>query len=54
MWMDPADNKVGAAWKHKDGFGYTIALDVAPMNGRIVLRQPIEDPAEPAIEKGSA
>ena len=44
-------NKVGAAWKHRDGQGYTIQLEVVPINGRIVLRQPIEDPAAPATEK---
>ncbi|MBF9045488.1 hypothetical protein HKCCE4037_19285 [Rhodobacterales bacterium HKCCE4037] len=47
-------NKVGAAWVHRDENGYTIQLDVVPINGRIVLRQPIEDPAEPAIEKEGA
>ncbi len=44
-------NKVGAAWRHKDGHGYTIQLEIVPINGRVVLRQPIEDPASPAIEK---
>ena len=44
-------NKVGAAWMHKDKCGYTIQLEVVPINGRIVLRQPIENPAEPAIDK---
>jgi hypothetical protein len=44
-------NKVGAAWKHKDGHGYTIQLEVVPINGRIVLRQPIEDPATPAMKR---
>ncbi len=44
-------NKVGAAWKHRDGQGYTFQLEVVPINGRIVLRQPIEDPDTPAIEK---
>jgi len=39
-------NKVGAAWKHRDGNGYTIQLDVVPINGRIVLRQTIYDPLE--------
>ena len=47
-------NKVGAAWRHKDGKGYTLQLEVVPINGRIVLRQPIEDPAEPAIEQEGA
>lgn len=46
--------KVGAAWKHKDALGYTIQLEVVPINGRIVLRQPIEDPASPATEKVGA
>ena len=32
--------KVGAAWPHKDGKGLSLQLDVMPMNGRIVLRQP--------------
>jgi len=36
-------NKVGAAWSHKDGHGYTIQLETCPINGRIVLRQPLED-----------
>jgi hypothetical protein len=43
-------NKVGAAWKHKDGQGFTIQLEVVPINGRIVLRQPTLDPATQAIE----
>lgn len=43
--------KVGAAWKHRDGQGYTIQVEVVPINGRIVLRQPIEDPAAPVTEK---
>ncbi len=32
--------KVGAAWPHRDGKGLSLQLDVIPMNGRIVLRQP--------------
>lgn len=44
-------NKVGAAWRHKDCHGYTIQLEVVPINGRIVLRHPIEDPASPALEE---
>ncbi|WP_366555336.1 hypothetical protein [Aquibaculum sediminis] len=39
-------NKVGAAWRHKDDKGYTLQLEVVPINGRIVLRQPPEDPAD--------
>jgi len=36
-------NKVGAAWKHKDDKGFTLQLEVVPINGRIVMRQPIDD-----------
>lgn len=36
-------NKVGAAWSHKDGKGYTLQLETCPINGRIVLRLPLED-----------
>ena len=39
-------NKVGAAWVHKDGKGYTLQLETCPINGRIVLRVPLEDAAE--------
>ena len=31
--------RIGAAWDHKDGKGYTLNLDLVPTNGgRIVLR----------------
>ena len=36
-------NKVGAAWAHRDGKGYTLQLETCPINGRIVLRLPLED-----------
>ncbi|WP_029058390.1 hypothetical protein [Stappia stellulata] len=39
-------NKVGAAWKHKDDRGFTLQLEVVPINGRIVMRQPIDDPKQ--------
>lgn len=44
-------NKVGAAWRHKDGHGFSLQLEVMPINGRIVLRHPLEDPASPALEE---
>lgn len=47
-------NKVGAAWKHKDGRGYTLQLETCPINGRIVLRQPLEEPAEHSNDAGRA
>lgn len=34
-------NKVGASWHHKDAKGMTLQLEVVPINGRIVLRQPM-------------
>lgn len=45
-------NKVGAAWQHKDGRGYTLQLDTCPINGRIVLRLPLEDAPETANDAG--
>ncbi|MDL2351220.1 MAG: hypothetical protein QFC78_00045 [Pseudomonadota bacterium] len=33
--------KVGAAWPHRDGKGLTLILSVIPMNGQIVLREPL-------------
>lgn len=37
-------NKVGAAWMHKDNSGFTIQLDVVPINGQVVLRKPMQAP----------
>ncbi len=34
--------EVGAAWPHKDGKGYSINLRALPVDGRLVLREPIE------------
>ena len=39
-------NKVGASWYHKDRKGFTLQLEVIPINGRIVLRQPLDNPPE--------
>lgn len=34
-------NRIGAAWPHEDGKGFTLALDLMPISsGRIVLRKP--------------
>ena len=30
--------RVGAAWQHKDGKGFNIAIEPAPLDGRITLR----------------
>jgi hypothetical protein len=31
-------NRIGAAWPHADGNGFTVQLDVVPLDGRITLR----------------
>ncbi len=43
-------NKVGAVWAHKDGKGYTLQLETCPINGRIVLRTPLDDDRLPEGE----
>ncbi|MBE0613792.1 MAG: hypothetical protein IH604_09025 [Burkholderiales bacterium] len=36
---NPFWTRIGAAWKHKDGDGFTLQLDLMPASaGRIVLR----------------
>jgi hypothetical protein len=32
--------KVGSAWAHQDGEGFSIALVAMPLNGRLVVRNP--------------
>ena len=29
---------IGAAWPNKDGLGYSVACDLVPLQGRIVMR----------------
>ena len=42
--------RIGAAWDHEDGKGFTLQLDLVPVSGgRIVLRTP----AEATEEKGA-
>lgn len=35
--------KVGAAWSHRDRKGLSLQLEVVPINGRIVLRTPLDE-----------
>lgn len=35
--------RVGAAWPHKEGNGFTIELDAFPLDGRLVLTEPKSD-----------
>jgi hypothetical protein len=32
--------KVGAAWSHDDGKGFSVSLSCMPVNGRLVIREP--------------
>jgi hypothetical protein len=34
--------RVGAAWPNKDGRGFNVVLDVVPLDGRLILREPLE------------
>ena len=34
--------RVGAAWPNKDGKGFSVVLDVVPLDGRLILREPME------------
>jgi hypothetical protein len=47
-------SRLGAAWAHKDGNGFTVQLEAVPLDCRIVLRPAIEDPEEPVIEQEGA
>ena len=35
--------RIGAAWPHESGTGFTIQLDALPLDGRIVLTEPKKD-----------
>jgi hypothetical protein len=35
--------KIGAAWAHDDGKGFSITLSCLPVNGRLTLREPKND-----------
>jgi hypothetical protein len=32
-------NRLGSAWQHQDGKGFSIQLDSLPLDGRITLRE---------------
>ena len=40
----PIWTRIGAAWAHKKGPGFSIQLDALPLEGRIVLVAPAVDP----------
>jgi len=45
---------IGAAFMHQDGDGYNIVLQALPIDGKIVLRLPKEESAQPSQEGGNA
>ena len=34
--------RIGAVWPNKDGRGFNGVLDVVPLDGRLILREPLE------------
>jgi hypothetical protein len=42
--------RIGAAWAHKKGPGFSIQLDALPLEGRIVLVAPAVDPKQAASD----
>ena len=44
--------KVGAAWPNKDGKGFSIVLDVVPLDGRLMLREPMEREGAGGVQTG--
>ena len=47
-------NKVGAAWRHKDGQGMDIQLDSIPVSGRVTLRERREERMQAYEDQRSA
>lgn len=42
--------RIGAAWPHQNGDGFTVQLDLAPLDGKIVLLPPkADDTAEGGV-----
>jgi hypothetical protein len=46
----PIWTRIGAAWAHKKGPGFSIELDALPLEGRIVLVAPSAEPKAAANE----
>lgn len=37
---EPHWHRIGAAWRHKEGEGFSLQLDSLPLDGRITLLPP--------------
>ena len=47
--------RIGGAWDHRDGEGYTLQLDLVPVDGgRIVLRPPREETSDEQLVEDAA
>lgn len=38
--------RIGAAWPHEKGNGFTLELDALPIDGRVVLMEPKGDDSD--------
>lgn len=45
--------KIGAAWPHNGGNGFSIELEAFPANGRLVLIEPKADSEASAVPEAS-
>ncbi len=46
--------EIGAAWRHQDGEGFNLKLDMLPLNGaEIVIRKPKADGETTSTEGGA-
>ena len=34
--------RIGSAWQHADGKGFSILIETMPLDGRVSLRTPVE------------
>ena len=46
--------KIGAAFPHADGLGFNVELKALPLGGKLVVRPPSEERAEPRQGQGTA
>lgn len=47
-------NRIGAAWRHKDGQGVELTLNSLPINGRVTLRELREERMQDYSEQKEA
>jgi hypothetical protein len=53
---DGADDfwiNIGAAFAHQDGKGFNVVLQAQPIDGKIVLREPQDEPQQNQQKSGS-